>query len=125
MKNATSWFSIPANDFDRAKKFYEALYGTTLKVEDDKVNNEKMLMFPCDMKGGGAGGAITHGSSRTPSKEGTIVYLNFEGELQEVLDRVATAGGKVTTPKTPMGKMGDYAVIEDTEGNTVGVYSAA
>ena len=122
MKNATSWFSIAATDFDRAKKFYEELYDQELNVMES--DGDKMLMLPGDMENGGVGGAITQGPGREPSDKGTIVYLNFEGDLQEVIDRVDPAGGKVTVQKTPIEPdMGYYAQIIDTEGSIVGLWS--
>ena len=34
MKNAISWFEIPATDLDRAQKFYEAIFDITLNPMD-------------------------------------------------------------------------------------------
>ncbi|MEP7376701.1 MAG: VOC family protein [Chitinophagaceae bacterium] len=31
MKNAINWFEIPVENFDKAKKFYEAILGADLK----------------------------------------------------------------------------------------------
>lgn len=122
MKNAISWFSLAAEDFDRAKKFYEAVYEQELKVMEN--DGDTMLMLPGDMENGGVGGAITKGPGRTPSKDGAIVYLNFEGDLQKVIDRAEAAGGTVETPKTAIKPdMGFYAQIIDSEGNIVGVWS--
>jgi predicted enzyme related to lactoylglutathione lyase len=55
---------------------------------------------------------------------GPKVYLNGGKDLTTVLNRVATAGGKVTVPKTGIGEnMGHFALFTDTEGNVVGLYS--
>lgn len=126
MKNASNWFSIPGTDLERAKKFYNAVYGKELEVMDDMPNKEKMLVFPGDMEHGEGTGAVTFGSTRSPSKDGTLVYLNFYEDIQNVVDRVVKAGGTITTPKSPMGEeseYGDYAIMEDTEGNRVGLFS--
>lgn len=122
MKNTSSWFSFAAVDFDRAKKFYEALYDQELKVMEQ--DGDTMLMFPGDMENGGTGGAITKGPGREPSDKGAIVYLNFEGDLQKVIDRAEKAGATITVQKTAIKPdMGYYGQFIDTEGNIVGVWS--
>lgn len=122
MKNAISWFSIPAEDFERAKDFYQKLYEQELKVMES--DGDTMLMLPGDMENGGVAGAITKGAGRTPSKDGALVYLNFEGDLQKVLDRAKEAGGIISTQKTAIEPdMGFYGILTDSEGNSVGVWS--
>jgi predicted enzyme related to lactoylglutathione lyase len=121
MKNAISYFSIAAEDFERAKTFYEALYDQTFEVMED--NGDTMLMLPGDMENGGVAGAVTKGPNRKPSQDGTLVYLNFEGDLQEVLTRAEQAGGTIDTPKAPIPDMGFYGIIIDSEGNRIGVWS--
>lgn len=45
-------------------------------------------------------------------------------DLQQVLDRVEGAGGKVLMPRTPVGTDAGYsALITDSEANTVGRHS--
>ena len=34
MKNAINWFEIPATDFDRAIRFYSAIYGNDMPTRD-------------------------------------------------------------------------------------------
>jgi len=40
-----------------------------------------------------------------------------------VLDRIESAGGKVTMPKTSIGENGNMAFFLDTEGNIIGLHS--
>lgn len=65
---------------------------------------------------------VPSGGGHSPSKEGTRVYLNCEGKLDQVLSRVEGSGGKIIQPKFSIGDQGWIAVIEDTEGNIVGLY---
>ena len=46
-------------------------------------------------------------------------------EIEAVLARVEANGGRTLTPKTDIGEYGFYACFEDSEGNRVGVHSAA
>ena len=87
----------------------------------------EMWGFPSDWQQGEVGGAIVTGEGAVPSATGTAVFLNANPDLQVVLDRVEGAGGKILMPKTAIGmeNAGHFAMIADTEGNTVGLHSRA
>lgn len=123
MNHAISWFEIPATDLSRAEKFYEAIFGISLVPMD--MPNIKMRMFPIDDPMNGIGGAIVDsGGFHKPSTDGTLVYLNGNPDVQQVLDKVVTAGGSVMVPKTEISpEYGYMAVVIDTEGNRIGLHS--
>lgn len=124
MNNAISWFEIPATDLDRAQKFYEALFGINLIPMD--MPNIKMRMFPIDDPMNGIGGAVVDsgGFHKPSATDGPLVYLNGNPDVQQVLDKVADAGGTVMVPKTEISpEYGFMAVILDTEGNRIGLHS--
>jgi predicted enzyme related to lactoylglutathione lyase len=121
--HAINWFEIPVTDFDRAKKFYETIFD--YQMPENQMGPAKMGFLLYDFKNGGRGGAIVHNPEfYTPSKNGTLVYLNCEPDLSGVLDKVAAAGGKVLQQKTEIGQnLGYWAIMEDTEGNRVALHS--
>ncbi len=124
MKNAISWFEIPTTDLDRAQKFYESIFGVKLNALD--VANIRMRMFPIDDPMTGIGGAIVHAEGfYAPSKtDGPLLYLNGNPDVQHVLDKVETAGGKIVVPKTLISpEHGHMAVFIDTEGNRIALHS--
>ncbi len=123
MAHAVTWFEIACSDFDRAKKFYETIFDTTL--QDMPVPGQKMASFPADWEKGEIGGTIVQREQSRPSSEGTLVYLHGGSDLQVVLDRVVKAGGQIARPKTqiPMENSGYMAVFADSEGNLVGLTS--
>jgi uncharacterized protein len=119
--HALSWFEIPVTNFPRAKAFYESVLGVII---------EPMVMGPTTMgflssDPNAVGGAIVHGEENfTPSKQGTIVYLNGGDDLAPMLARVEGAGGSIAVPKTDIGNdFGHFAHFIDTEGNKVGLHS--
>ena len=57
MKNAITWFEIPAKDFERAVNFYSAIFSFKMDVQD--FQGLKMAFFPCD-KGNICGAIIPH-----------------------------------------------------------------
>ncbi|MBE0690037.1 MAG: VOC family protein, partial [Anaerolineae bacterium] len=74
---------------------------------------------------GDVGGAIVFSPHMQPAKGGVLVYLNTWGDIDGVLSRVEAACGKVITPKRQIGTMGYIAIIEDSEGNQVGLHMPA
>ncbi len=124
MNNAISWFEIPTTDIDRATKFYEAIFGINLTPMD--MPNIKMRMFPLDDMMNGVGGALVHsdGFHKPSLTDGPLIYLNGNPDVQNVLDKVEAAGGKIMIPKTEISpEYGFMAVMEDTEGNRIALHS--
>lgn len=123
MKNAISWFEIGTNDLDRATAFYETVFNVKLNPLD--LPNIRMRMFPLD-DSHGVGGAIvdSRGFHKPSTTDGPLIYLNGNPDLQLVLDKVESAGGKIMVPKTEISpEYGYMAVIIDTEGNRIGLHS--
>lgn len=122
MKNFISWVSIPSIDFDRAVKFYSELTGKPLNTmgEGDQrmatsvPNTDEWKMI--------VGFGVTGDSTIKPGSSGLRVYL-VSDDLDGWLSRVENAGGKILTPKSEMGEYGFWALIEDTEGNHIGLHS--
>jgi predicted enzyme related to lactoylglutathione lyase len=121
MSKTITWFEIPALDFERARTFYQEIFGFSLI--DWPMESEKMAIFPHDRETA-TGGCVVTRSGLLPSQAGTVVYLNAGENLDAMLERVAEAGGHVVLAKTalPDGK-GTYAHIHDTEGNRVGLHA--
>ena len=119
MSNAINWFELPANNFDRAVKFYSEVLGAELQPMDNP--QMKMAFFPTTNQG--VGGCVTHGNGNKPQAEGALVYLNGGEDLAQPLARVEGAGGKVIMPKTNIGENGFIAMFMDTEGNKVALHS--
>ena len=124
MKNAISWFEIPATDLGRAQKFYETIFG--MKMAELDMPNIKMRMFPLDDMMTQVGGAVVDsgGFHKPSATDGPLVYLNGNPDVQLVLDKVEAAGGKIMVPKTEISpEYGFMAVVIDTEGNRIGLHS--
>ena len=123
--NYINWFEIPVTDLNRAQRFYETVFGIQLMPMD--MPNIKMRVFPVDDLMTGVSGALTDtgGEFHKPSaNEGVLIYLNGNPDVQRVLDKVESAGGKIVVPKTEISPEHGYmAVFIDTEGNRIGIHS--
>lgn len=126
MNNAISWFEIGTTDLNRATKFYETIFGITLIPMD--LENIKMRMFPLNDMMTQVGGALVDsgGFHKPSSTDGPLIYLNGNPDVQNVLDKVEPAGGRIFLPKTEISpEYGFMAVIIDTEGNRIGLHSVS
>ena len=113
------WFEIPASNFERAVKFYEAVFQASLKRE--KIRGD-LAVFPGSDSS--VNGAVVSEAGYVPAVNGAVVYLNTGDEMTPYLKRVTANGGSIIVPKTalPPG-MGHFAHFGDTEGNRVGLFS--
>jgi uncharacterized protein len=124
MKNAISWFEIPATHLERATNFYQTIFNIQLIPVD--MPNIKMRMFPLtDLENGIGGTVVDSGGFHKPSAtDGPLIYLNANPDVQLILDRVEAANGIIAVPKTAISpEFGYMAIIIDTEGNRIGLHS--
>ncbi|MEI8058675.1 MAG: VOC family protein [Ferruginibacter sp.] len=123
MQHAISWFEIPSTNLQRATNFYETIFGVQLLVMD--TPNIRMRMFPLEDMSGIGGAIVDSGGFHKPSvTDGPLIYLNGNPDVQNILDKVEAAGGKIMVPKTEISpEYGNMAVIIDTEGNRIGLHS--
>lgn len=113
------WFEIPADDYDRAIRFYESIFDTTLNRMQH--GDYAMAIFPYE-KPAISGCIVPRAGQCGP--DGPLLFLNVDGRLDEVLERVYAAGGRIIVPRTDIGDgMGWFATILDTEGNRVGLHT--
>lgn len=116
----SAWFEIPVLDFERARRFYEALLGVQLREE--RMGPSHMAIFPSTTCA--SGGCLCAMEGYAPSTQGSVVYLTTSNDVQQHLDRAVALGGAVLWPRTELPEgMGVYAQIRDCEGNRVGLYS--
>lgn len=125
-ENPVVWFEIYVDDMERAKKFYEAVFETTLeemKMPASADEGMSMLSFPMTMeKVGGAAGALVKMSGMKAGGAGTIVYFDSEDcGVEEA--RIVAAGGTVVQSKTSIDEYGSMVLATDTEGNIIGIHS--
>ena len=122
-KNAISWFEIPTMDIDRATVFYEKIFD--IKMIPFDTPNIRMRLFPIEDPMNIGGSLVYNKEFYIPSdSRGPLIYLNGNPDVQNVLNRVEPAGGKILVPKTQISpERGFMAVIQDTEGNRIALHS--
>lgn len=118
--NAINWFELFVGDFERARGFYERALGQPLEVMEGLGG--RMALFPHTPESG-VGGCLSDSAEQQSGVGGTRVYLNVEGQLDAVVNRVPAAGGVIIQGKMSIAPHGFIAVVKDSEGNEVGLHS--
>jgi len=120
MKNLCAMFEISVEDFNRAKEFYESIL--EIEITEMNVLDTQIGMFP--MEGYLNWGCISKCDQHRPSKDGTLIYLNADSDIEGMLEKITSAGGEILTPKTKLSnEFGFIAVFVDTEGNRIALHA--
>ena len=119
--NPIVWVEIPTADLVRAKRFYEAIFD--IGIQDFDAGELRFGFFPMQQGApNGAVGLVHHPTMYTPSGDGTLVYFAVK-DIDAVLDRVESAGGRVLQRKKHVGDFGYVGFFADSEGNRIGVHA--
>lgn len=116
MTNPVLHFEIPVSDMDRAKAFYESVFGYRLIRKE--VDGYDMAFFPRADGAAGASGALAKGDAYRPSREGAIIYFDVP-DIDAVLQKAKQRGSRILYEKKDIGEAGFVAEFEDSEGNRV------
>lgn len=116
MSNAIVHFEIPADDVQRAQKFYKQAFGW--KISDPW----KMDYFLVETRKKGEEGINGGLMKRKMPGQPFLNYIAVKS-IDASLRKVEAAGGSVCMPKTEIGTgMGWIAAFQDTEGNMMGFH---
>jgi uncharacterized protein len=124
MDNTIVHFEIPADDPERAAKFYREVFGWTIKrwenpggidywmVETVPTNEQGMPIRP------GVNGGLM---KRMYPAQQPVNYIAVES-VDDAVARAERLGAKVMMGKTPVAGMGWFAQLTDPEGNVIAVW---
>lgn len=107
-----NWIVIPAPDIERARGFYERVFGFRFSPF-----SPTFLTF----KAGNISGALN--ADRAVSEGGMVLSITVES-LDETLAAIKREGGTVLTEPQPLGGDGErYVVFRDPNGNELEVHA--
>ena len=87
--NPVSWFGIHAADLDRAKKFYETVFGETL--QEVGGGGMRFMIFGADWAKYGVSGMLWSDGGAVPGYGGTTVFFNCTDCAETARAAVAAA----------------------------------
>jgi len=110
------WFEIPADNADRAKKFYNGLFGW-------KINPSPGMGDYQHIDTGGADaspdGALM--KRMCPEHQGFTNYVLVDS-VDKAAAKVEKLGGKIHRTKTAVPQMGYFVICQDTEDNVFALW---
>ena len=107
-----NWLVIPAPDIERARSFYERVFGFRFSSF-----SPTFLTF----KAGNISGALN--ADRAVSEGGVVLSITVD-DLEETLGAIAREGGVVVSGPVALGDEGErYAVFRDPNGNELEVHA--
>ena len=120
-------FEIPAEDPERAGRFYTDVFGWDVKKWDSPVMEYWIVMTgtaEAGEKWAGIDGGIVRRRGASPV-EGQAVnaFVNTitVSSFDEIATRILSAGGSVAVPKAALAEMGWLGYFKDSEGNIFGI----
>ena len=123
--NPIGWFEIYTADLQRARRFYETVFQTTLQplaAPPGDAGGFEMLAFPSNMERYGCSGTLVRMEGVPPGGGGTLVYFSCD-DCAEEESRVVAAGGAIHKAKFSIGPYGFCSLVVDTEKNMIGLHS--
>jgi uncharacterized protein len=124
MSGEVGHFEIPADDTERARKFYSTTFGWKLNTVPG-MDYTMVSTGPVDAQGmpkepGHIGGGI--GKRAGPLVHPVVTIM--VDEISDAEKKIEKNGGKIIQRKQPIGdgSMGWTGYFKDSEGNVVGLY---
>jgi predicted enzyme related to lactoylglutathione lyase len=115
-------FEIPANEVEKIKNFYTALFGWKIEKMPGPMEYWGITTVPVDDKGMPLRLGVNGGLMKRQMPDQTPVnYISVES-IDEYSKKVVQLGGKMVVPKTEIPGMGWWALALDPEGNPVGLF---
>jgi hypothetical protein len=119
-----SYFDIPADNVDRAKVFYKSLLGW--KIEPTRMSQSAeeaaSSQYQDILTGKAEEGTMTMGGLyKRKMGEPIKIFVSVE-DIDKVLAKVEKLGGRIMMPKQMMKGVGMVSMIQDSEGNMLGIW---
>ena len=128
MDHTVVHFEIPADDPERAAKFYRELFGWEIKRWEGSAGggagDEYWMVrtVPTDAAGQPTRPGVNGGLMRRMFPSQTPVNYVGVASVDEFLRRAERLSAKVVVPKRPVPGMGWFAQLTDTEGNIFAIW---
>ena len=121
--NRVVHFEIPADDMERAKRFYRENFGWKLNQLGPDMGGYVLVQTgPSDDNGMPKDKAFINGGlmARDPSASSPVLVIAVD-DADAAVAKVKKSGGTLVGEIMDIPNVGRYARVRDTEGNVIGV----
>ncbi len=115
-------FEIHADDPERAATFYQQIFGWNITKWSGPIEYWIIVTGP-DGTPGINGGMLRRNGAAPAEMAAVNAYVCTIGvaNVDDVVNRIPSAGGQIAVPKMPVPGIGWLAYGKDTEGNIFGI----
>lgn len=118
---ASPWFEIYVTSLEGSIAFYQSLLG--LSITPMVANGENLSMYAlADTPTSPPFGALCHMKGFDPGRNSSIVYFNAN-RSEGIDERVKAIGAHIIRPWWSIGDAGFAMLLNDNEGNVIGLIS--
>jgi predicted enzyme related to lactoylglutathione lyase len=110
-------FEIPADDVEKLRKFYSALFGWKIEKMPGPVEYYGIETVPVTKKGIPERPGVNGGMMKKQNPEHKPVNYIAVESVDAYIEKIAALGGKVIVPKMEVPGIGWWALALDPEGN--------
>lgn len=114
------YFEMPAKDMERAKAFYEDVFGWKIGRTYEPYYQFVTAENPKSGALSDVPGVINGAIQKKDEVIGSVRVVVKVGDLDKTLEKALSKGARIFIPKTKLPSM-YYSVIYDTEGNEVNI----
>jgi len=114
--NRVYYFEMPVDDFDRAIRFYEAVFGWKI-TKHDRISGPYYSVRTGEESNPGINGSFFK------KEEGWSQLANVINvqDIDNVIKKIKKLGGSIIFPKTVINGVGYLAYFKDLDGNVFGM----
>jgi uncharacterized protein len=119
-----AFFQIPADNIDRAKRFYHSLLGWKIAPTRTPMDPATMasVQFHDIITGDAKEGTMNMGLLYRRQMTEPIINFVHVDDIDGILAKVEMLGGRIIRPREEIKTVGMVAVIQDSEGNAIGLW---
>jgi hypothetical protein len=124
MDHTVVHFEIPAENPERATKFYRELFGWDIQKFSSEGGPEYWMVrtVPVDAEGRPTRAGVNGGLMRRMAPSQTPVNYIAVERVDDFVQKAERLGATVCMSRTPVPGMGWFAQLRDTEGNAFAVW---
>jgi predicted enzyme related to lactoylglutathione lyase len=115
MSDPMVYFEMPADDVERAKRFYENVF-------DWKIDYIPRIDYHSVQTKGVEGDGIDGGLIKRKAAGQPVMNYVRVSSIEECSKKAVENGGTVVLERQVVPGFGAYSIIRDTEGNLVGMH---
>ena len=117
MDHTIMHFEIPANDVEKLKNFYEAVFGWKIIQSEGPIDYWLIQTVPVNSEGKLLRSGVNGGMYKKQQSDNKPINYFAVESIKDFLKKIVKLGGKIIQPTQEVPNVGWIAAAADPEGN--------